>query len=179
MDAFPHGEGEHHTMAITTTNEMFTHELSDMYDAEHRFLKGQEEMLAQASDPELKEMIQTHIQQTEQQIKNLDQVFSLLGQKAKGEKCDAAAGLVSEAQKTMKEASVVALRDCVIGTAATKVEHYEIVNYRGLVAGAEGMGQTKIVALLRTNLAQEEQTAQKLEKSAPQLLKKAKAAEGK
>ncbi len=79
----------------------------------------------------------------------------------------------------MKEASVAAIRDCVIGTAATKVEHYEIVNYRGLVAGAEGMGQKEVVALLRENLGQEEQTAQKLEKSAPQLLKKAKAAEGK
>ncbi len=166
-------------MAITTTDELFMHELGDMYDAEHRFLKGQEEMLAQATDADLKGMIQAHIQQTEQQITNLDQVFSLLGQEAKGQKCDAAAGLVSEAQKTMKEASVAALRDCVIGTAATKVEHYEIVNYRGLVAGAEGMAPTEVVALLRTNLAQEEQTAQKLEKSAPQLLKKAKAAEGK
>jgi len=59
-------------MAITTTDELFMHELGDMYDAEHRFLKGQEEMLAQSTDADLKEMIQAHIKQTEQQITNLD-----------------------------------------------------------------------------------------------------------
>ncbi len=165
-------------MAIITTHEKFMHELGDIYDAEHRFLKGQQEMLQHATDPQLQSMLQEHIQQSQQQTQNLEQVFQLLGQPAKGDKCDAAQGLVTEAQKTMKEAEVDALRDCLIGSAATKVEHYEIASYRGLITGAQLMGQQEVVTLLQQNLQQEEQTAQRLEQNAPQLLRQAMQAEG-
>ena len=42
-------EGAKTTMPITPLDEKFVHELADIYDAEHRFLKGQEEMLAAAT----------------------------------------------------------------------------------------------------------------------------------
>ena len=58
-----------------------------------------------------------------------------------------------------------------------KVEHYEIVSYRGLILGAQELGNTEAVALLEQNLKQEEQTAAKLEQNAPQLLTKALQAE--
>ena len=166
-------------MAIATTQEKFLHELGDIYDAENRFLKGQQEMVQKASDPQLKQMIQQHIGETEQQVQTLEQAFSLLGEKARAETCDAAKGLVSEAQKNLKEAGTDAIRDCLIGSAAAKVEHYEIASYRGLITGAQQMGQQELVSLLRQNLQQEEQTAQKIEQSAPQLLKKAMQAESK
>jgi ferritin-like metal-binding protein YciE len=161
-------------MAIKTLEEKFIHELGDIYDAEHRFLEGQQEMLKNASDSKLKSMIQEHIGQSEQQIQNLEQVYQTLGQKPKRVKCDAAAGLVSEAQKGMKEASdSPAILDCLIGGAAAKVEHYEIASYRGLITGAEQMGQSDVLRLLRANLKQEEQTAKMLEQSAPELIQKA------
>ena len=130
-------------------------------------------MAQQASDPQLKSAIQLHIEQTQQQIANLDQVFQLLGQQPKGATCNAAQGLVSEAQKTMGEAGTDAIRDCSIDGAVAKVEHYEIASYRGLIAGAQLMGKQDIVSLLRQNLDQEELTAQKAEQSMPQLLQKA------
>jgi len=165
-------------MTIQSTQEKFQHELGDIYDAEHRFLKGQQEMLKNATDPTLQQGIQEHIQQSEQHVQNLEQVFSILGQPAKGVKCDAAAGLVTEAQKSIGEAGNDALRDCVIDGAAAKVEHYEIASYRGLITGAQLTGQQQIVQLLQQNLQQEEQTAQKLEGMAPQLLQVAMQQEG-
>jgi ferritin-like metal-binding protein YciE len=165
-------------MAIQSTQDKFLHELGDIYDAEHRFLKGQQEMLQNAADPQLQQGIQLHIQQSQQHVQNLEQVFSLLGQPAKAETCDAAQGLVKEAKKTMGEAGNDALRDCVIDGAAAKVEHYEIASYRGLITGAQLMGQQQIVQLLQQNLQQEEQTAQKLEGMAPQLLQTAMQQEG-
>jgi len=165
-------------MTIQSTQEKFQHELGDIYDAEHRFLKGQQEMLKNATDPTLQQGIQEHIQQSEQHVQNLEQVFSILGHPAKGVKCDAAAGLVTEAQKSIGEAGNDALRDCVIDGAAAKVEHYEIASYRGLITGAQLTGQQQIVQLLQQNLQQEEQTAQKLEGMAPQLLQMAMQQEG-
>jgi len=166
-------------MAIYTLNEKFVHGLRDIYDAEHQFLEAQQQMVQQATDASLKTNITTHIKQTQQQITKLEQAFQLLGQEAKRQPCDAAKGLVTEGQKSMKEAAgVPALLDCVINGAAGKVEHYEIASYRGLIAGAELMGQEQVVALLRENLSQEEQTAQLVEQSEPTLLRKALQQEG-
>ena len=66
-------------MAINNLQDKFVHELKDIYDAEHQFLKGQEEMLQKATDQNLQNMITQHIDQSRQQIRNLDQVFNLLG----------------------------------------------------------------------------------------------------
>jgi ferritin-like metal-binding protein YciE len=158
---------------IKTTREMYLHELGDIYDAEQQFLKGQEEMLRNATDQKLKTGIQQHITESEQHVKNIEQVFELLGEKPKAEKCPAAAGIVTEAKQGMKEAGTDAIRDCMIGESAEKAEHYEIVSYHGLIEGAQLMGQREIVTLLQQNLEQEEKTAKKLEQNAPALLKKA------
>lgn len=166
-------------MPIKTLNDKFLHELGDIYDAEHQFLKGQQEMLQSATDSKLKEMITQHIEQTRQQIKNLEQVFQAVGEQPKREMCDGAKGLVSEGQKLLKEtANAAEVRDCAIAGAASKVEHYEIATYRGLIASAELMGQREVVSLLQQNLEQEESTAELIEQSLPELLRKAQGTQG-
>jgi ferritin-like metal-binding protein YciE len=160
-------------MQISTPEEKFQHEVGDIYDAEHRFLEAQRLMLEQASDQALKTMIQEHIRETEGQIQNIEQIYQHLGQKPKRVKCPAAAGLVEEGRKTMEEAASPQIRDCIISAAQAKVEHYEVASYRTLLMGAEGMGQQEIVKLIKQNLKQEEQTAKKVEASAPELLQKA------
>lgn len=161
-------------MAIRTLEEKFVHDLADIYDAEHRFLEAQRQMMMQASSPQLKTMIQEHIGQTQQQIGNLEQIYAQLGTNPTRVKCDAAAGLVIEGQKGMQESQGnPAVCDCMIAGSAAKVEHYEVASYRGLITAADGMGQTQIASLLRQNLQQEEQTAHKVEQSVPTLLQQA------
>jgi ferritin-like metal-binding protein YciE len=159
---------------ITTLEQKFVHDLADIYDAEHRFLEAQQEMQQQAQAPQLRAMIEEHMLQTRQQIANIEQIYHQLGTQPQRIKCDAAAGLVIEGQKGLEESRMNPLvRDCVIGTAITKVEHYEVASYRGLVTAAEGMGQTRIAEILRQNLQQEEQTARLVEQSTPMLLERA------
>ncbi len=164
-------------MSIKTLDEKFQHELGDIYDAEHQFLDAQQQMLKKASDATVKTMLTEHISQTEQQIKNLEQIFEALGQQPKREKCQGAAGLVSEGQKLLKEVEGPALIDLAIAGAAAKVEHYEIATYRGLIEGAKMMGNRDVERLLQENLKQEEQTAQKIEKNTPALLQQASSAQ--
>src|SRR5690348_5449528 len=102
-------------MAVQTTQEKFVHEMGDIYDAENQFLKDMEQFVQQASDPTLQSLIQDNIGQTQQQIKNLDQAFSLLGGRPRQHRSDAAAGLVAEAQWIIREAGTPLIRDCVIG----------------------------------------------------------------
>ena len=161
-------------MAITTLEEKFAHGLGDIYDAEHRFLEAQEKMLPNATSSTVQTMLEQHIAETQQQIVNLTQVYEILGLTPKRVSCDGAAGIVTEGNKLLKETKdVPTLADLAIVGGCSKVEHYEIASYRGLVAGAKQMGQTEVVRLLSENLQQEENTAQKLETNMPTLLQQA------
>jgi len=161
-------------MAIKTLQEKFMHVLGDIYDAEHRFLDAQQTMLPNADSDLVRTSLETHIAETEQQIVNLTQVYEILGVTPQRVSCDGAAGIVKEGDKLLSETkNVPALADLAIVGGCSKVEHYEIASYRGLIAGAEMMGQTEIVRLLSENLQQEENTAQKLEASMPELLQNA------
>ncbi len=160
-------------MPISNAQELFVHELSEIYDAEHRFVEGQQEMIEHATDQSLRSAIQEHLAQTRQHAANLERVFTELGQEAHRETNEAAQGLVSEAQEGIQEAQSAALRDAAIVSAVIKVEHFEMGSYRSLVTGAQLMGQTEIERLLRENMDQEEETARIAENSAEELLQKA------
>jgi ferritin-like metal-binding protein YciE len=73
----------------------------------------------------------------------------------------------------MQAAENEANRDCIIVASVIKVEHFEMASYRGLITGAQQMGQNEVVNLLSENMQQEEQTAQIVEQSAPELFQKA------
>jgi ferritin-like metal-binding protein YciE len=159
-------------MPINNAQELFVHNLSEIYDAEHQFVEGQQEMAQQATDQDLKSAIKEHIGQTEQHARNLEGVFAQLDQQPQRATNEVAQGLVSSAQQLMEETQDENLRDCAINAAVIKVEHFEMGSYRGLVTAAQQMGQDEIVDLLQQNLREEEQTAQTAEQSAPQLLQK-------
>jgi ferritin-like metal-binding protein YciE len=160
-------------MAIANANDLMVQALGEIYDAEHQFLEGQQEMEQHATDENLRSSIQQHISDTEHQIRNQEQIFEQLGQQPQRQTNEVAQGLVSEAQQNMQEAENEAVRDCAIVAAIIKVEHFEMGSYRGLVTGAQQMGQNEIVSLLSENMQQEEQTAQIAEQSAPELFQKA------
>lgn len=155
---------------INTLEEKFIYEIGTIYDAEHRFLGAQQQMVQQATNDQLKSMLQTHIGQTEEQIRNLEQVFTAMAQAPKRINCEAAAGMVSDAQNLMKAIDQPEILDTAMAGAQAKVEHFEITCYRSLILGAEQMGNNPVMELLRQNLQQEEQTAQTVEQCLPQLL---------
>lgn len=160
-------------MAITTTQEKFVHELADMYDAEHQFLEAMTKMHQAASDPKLQSLLEEHMQQTEVQIRKLEDVFAEVGQEPTRQECAGAKGLVEEASKMMQESSTNELRDAVIVAGATKAEHYEMVSYADLIDGAELLKLRKSVRALTENREQELSAARKLERLAPRLGKAA------
>jgi ferritin-like metal-binding protein YciE len=166
-------------MPIADTRELLLHELRELYDAEHRFLEGQVQMVHRAKNSELQRSIEDHIYQTRQHIRNLERFFGELGQEPRRETNEAAEGLVSEARQGLEVARSDALRDCAINAAVVKVEHLEIASYRGLLTGVRLMlGQSVAVDdLLQTNLQQEEETARTAEQSAGELLQRAMQAE--
>ncbi len=157
---------------IKTAEQMLLHELGDIYDAEHRFLDGQRLMADKVSDDKLKKMLERHSEETQEQIRTLEQTFEMLGARPEREQCMGASGLVSEAGKLLKESRPPVI-DSLAAGAAAKVEQYEIISYTDLVEAARAMGRADVARLLERNLKQEQKTAERLEKESPRLLERA------
>ena len=77
-------------------HDFFVDELKDIYWAEKHLVKALPKMKKAATSPELAAAFEKHTQETEQHISTLEEVFSLLGEKAAAKKCDAMAGLLEE-----------------------------------------------------------------------------------
>lgn len=143
--------------------ELFVDSIKDIYWAEKYLMKALPKMQKAATSEELKEAFETHLAQTEEQVGRLEQVFEMLEETARGKKCDAMEGLVSEAQTVIEDTEEgTATRDVGLIIAAQKVEHYEIASYGGLAQLAKTLGRDDISALLEETLAEEKDTDQLL-----------------
>jgi ferritin-like metal-binding protein YciE len=155
-------------MPITTKEELFQHELKDIYDAEHK-LKGALKKLAtqSKSDPELASLFTNHLRETEGQIRRLEEVFGTMDRRATRHKCEGINGLLKEHSDIIKEERPKGdlLRTVNIAS-ALKTEHYEMATYRSLITLARELGNSSAAALLQQNLAEEESAASKLERQA-------------
>ena len=143
-----------------TQLEKFFHDsLKDIYWAEKALTKALPKMQKAATTEELQSAIEHHLEQTEEQVTRLEQVFELLGKKAQAKKCEAMEGLIKEGQSIIEETEKGSMtRDVGIIMAAQKVEHYEIASYGGLVTLARTMGNEEVAAILEETLEEEKQT---------------------
>lgn len=156
-------------MPMQTPQDLFIHELGDMYDAEQRIVQMLPTMAQECNNDQVRNAFQMHEQQTRQQIQNLEQCFQALGTKPPKATCATIQGLKQEHDSFMKEKpsqDVLTMFD--LGGAA-KTEHYEIASYTGLVEKARLMGQQKCAQLLQQNLQQEQEMSKKVEQLGQQL----------
>ena len=149
-------------MAMSTIEELFEHELKDIYGGENALLDALEQMASESSDREIKKGFQQHRKETQAQLKRLDKVFRLLGQKPEAAPCPGIEGLIKEKKTLMKERPTEDLLEFYNIGAAQKVERYEITSYENLIDMAEKLGLADAMELLEQNLQEEEATLNKL-----------------
>ncbi len=139
--------------------KFFTDQLKDIYYAEQQLIKALPKMEEAATSEELKEAFNDHLHQTQKHVKRLEKVFSMLGKKPEGKKCEAMDGLIKEAEEIISETKESSMtRDAALIIAAQKVEHYEIATYGGLVQLALTMDLDDVSDVLDTTLMEEEET---------------------
>ena len=149
-------------MAMQTIEELFEHELKDIYGAEQSLLDALEQMAGESSDREIKKGFTQHRRETQGQIKRLEKIFKSMGQKPEAETCAGMEGLIKEKKLFMREKPSGELLEFYNIGAAQKVERYEITAYESLIDMAEKLGMTDAVELLEQNLQEEETTLNKL-----------------
>jgi ferritin-like metal-binding protein YciE len=151
---------------LNSLDDLYVHELQDLYSAENQILKALPKMAEAASSPELKTAFQEHMKQTEGQVQRLDQIFEKLGRAKHGKKCAAMEGLVKEGEEVLKEEADPDVRDAALIAAAQRVEHYEIAGYGTARTFACMLGDQEAQQLLQATLDEEALTDEKLTKIA-------------
>ena len=150
------------TKDIKSMDNLFTHTLQDIYYAEKQILKALPDMEQKASNPQLKSAFKSHMEETRQHVKRLEDVFRMTGQEPKGVDCPAIDGIIEEAQEVAGEVEDEQVLDAALAAAAQAVEHYEMSRYGTLVAWAKQLGRADCVRMLEATLKEEKAADKKL-----------------
>jgi ferritin-like metal-binding protein YciE len=163
---------------MESLQDLMQDELKDIYDAEKQLTKALPKLAKKASNEQLRDAIEQHLQETEGHIERLDQVFDLLGLPARGKKCEGMQHLIAEGNDMISEAEEESTRDAVMIASAQKVEHYEIASYGTLRTWANLLGKSEVAALLEETLEEEKQADAKLTEIAESFVNEQAASEG-
>ena len=145
-------------MADKDLKALFLHQLKDTYFAENAIVKALPTMAEAATSDDLKVAFGVHLEETKNQVKRLDQVFKLLGQKPEGVECKAIQGIIAEGSEVVEEFSGGEALDAGLIAAAQAIEHYEITRYGTMLAWAKQLELSEIEELLKETLIEEENT---------------------
>lgn len=149
-------------MPVKTLEDLFIHELSDIYSAEKQMTKALPRLARAAENPDLQAAFTTHLEETRGQVERIDEVVEVLGIRLKRMKCAAMEGLVEESKEVIEEIEKGPLRDAALVGGAQKAEHYEIASYGTLCELGKQLGYTQAVKLLKATLAEEKAADEKL-----------------
>jgi ferritin-like metal-binding protein YciE len=142
---------------MKSMEDLFYALLQDVYFAEKQLVKALPKMAKQSANAELEKAFTDHLEQTKGHVERLDQVFELIGKRAKGKRCEAIMGIIAEGEEVIEEADNDNIRDAGILAAAQAAEHYEIARYGTLCAWAEELGDGEAVKLLKQTLEEEKE----------------------
>jgi ferritin-like metal-binding protein YciE len=155
---------------------LFLHQLKDTYFAENAILKALPAMAEAAQSDELRGAFAVHLRETEVQVKRLEQVFQIVGERPEGVACKAIQGIIEEGQEVVNEFRDGEALDAGLIAAAQAVEHYEITRYGTLLAWAKQLGLAEAETLIQETLVEEENTDQLLSELAEDAVNPAAAA---
>lgn len=150
------------TRDIKTMNDLFLHQLQDIYYAEKQLEKALHKMAGKAIDQQLKQGFLTHLDETKGHVKRLQDVFTMHGAQAKAVDCPAIDGIIEEADDVVAEVADDSVRDAALINAAQAAEHYEIARYGSLIAWAKQLGRNDSASILQKTLDEEKATDKKL-----------------
>jgi ferritin-like metal-binding protein YciE len=153
-------------MGMESMQDLYLHELKDLYSAEKQILKALPQMAEKATHQELRRAFEEHKATTEEQVRRLETIFSDLGQSPGGKKCKGMEGLIEEGEEILQEQADPDVRDAALIGAAQRVEHYEIAGYGTARTYAKQLGFDKHADLLQRTLDEEGQTDERLTKLA-------------
>lgn len=107
------------------------------------------------ADAKLRDGLTNHREETAGQIEKLEDIFELMGKRAKGEKCDAIDRILEQGAGLLEDFGGRKAGDAAIIFSCQAVEHCEITRYGSMHAYAKALRMNDAADLLAGILAQE------------------------
>ena len=147
--------------------ELFIDQMGDMYSSERQIIKALPKLIKLATFNDLRDALSSHLKETENQVRRIEKIYSILDINPAEETCEAMEGLVKEADEMVRNKTKGAVLDAAIIAAAQKVEHYEMASYGSLRTWAKFLElDSEIVDLLQDTLDEEGAADKRLTKIA-------------
>lgn len=155
-------------MKVKTLHDLFVHEIKDLYSVENQLLKALPQMVDAAAYPGLKQALQAHLAETQEQVQRLDELCEQYEIKSGGHKCKAMEGLILEGRDALEDIEDEQVRDAAIIAGCQRIEHYEIAGYGCARAFAEQLRLEEGARLLQLTMDEEKAADDKLTQLAVQ-----------
>lgn len=140
---------------LETLRELYRNQLRMLLSTEDQIAEALPTMIEKATDVQLKQAFQSHLQETRVHKTRLQEILNEELQKAEPIKCKVLAALVTEAQDLIKDATDPSVRDVALIAAAQRVEHYEIASYGAVRRWAQILGEAEHASLLDKTIQEE------------------------
>ncbi|TMT80312.1 ferritin-like domain-containing protein [Haloterrigena sp. H1] len=149
-------------MSMETIQELFEHNLEDIYHAEHQLLDALDELEEHTDHDEIAQAFSEHREETHGHIDRLEEVFEMFGEPPEKEECEGIEGLIEEHEEFTSMDPSQEVMDYHNMAAAEKTEHYEIAAYGNLIPLADQLGMDEAADLLEQNLREEQDALDEL-----------------
>lgn len=149
-------------MQLETLHDLYLTELRDLYSAENQIVKALPKVIEKTTNPELRQALESHLEETRGHVTRLEEVFQMHGEEAKKQKCKGMQGVLDEGEEMLGYDAPPEVRDAAIISACQRVEHYEMAAYGSVRTYAEQMGHERAAALLQQTLDEEKEADEKL-----------------
>ncbi len=149
-------------MKLNTLEDVFVHQLKDVYSAEKQILEALPKMVEAASSIDLQSAFEDHLTKSQTHLDLIEQILGDLDVNPTSTKCEGMAGLLKEGEETAKTAGTGPVKDAMLISAAQRVEHYEMAAYGSLRTYANLLGYDKEAERLQHILNQEGEADKKL-----------------
>ncbi|MBV8586584.1 MAG: ferritin-like domain-containing protein [Verrucomicrobia bacterium] len=149
-------------MNLDTLQDLYIHELKDLYSVEKQLIGALPKMAKTAKSNELEAGFREHLEQTKKHAARLEEILARQNQSTRGKKCKGMEGIIAEGAELIQEEADPEVKDAGLIAAAQRVEHYEIAGYGTARTYAEMLGDDQGASLLQETLNEEKHTDEKL-----------------
>jgi ferritin-like metal-binding protein YciE len=143
-------------MSLDSMRDLLVGELKDLYSGEIQLVRLLPLMVRGAGHPPLRRALTQHLNQTEQRLARMQDVFDHLGASPRGTHCQGMEGLLEEARSVLTGKGIQRVVDAALVSVMRRIIHYELVVYCSAADHAARLDFDGAADLLQQSLAEEE-----------------------
>jgi ferritin-like metal-binding protein YciE len=157
-------------MNVTSLRDLYIAELQEIRSVEEQLVAALPRMADVAGHPELKQGIQTHLEETRAQQSRVEEILRRHSAEPREHVDQAMQAMLQEAVKWASMVQDQNLRDAGLIASAQRVEHYEIAVYGSLATWAKQLGLDDDLQVLLAILEEERRTDERLSRLAKRMI---------